>query len=323
MGVPINPQAAILFNKYVAPFDRVLVLGAGGWFGKTAIAMLDSELLAEKNFSFIGRKARSESVNGQVIEFEAWSDEILKHRRPELVLDFAFLTRDFASAMGLSRYNEMNKELSARLLRAARFDSVRCILSASSGAATQTRIDEFMQSELKAYGGQKKSNETELARISEWRGLPTSIARAWSVTGGFVRRPELYAFSDLIDSVLRENVMIVKSSHPVYRRFCAVDDLLSLSMAETACGEFTVVESGGPLVEMRELARAIANQVGDHLTQIQVPPFDSSRGDHYYSNNQSWSEMCKKHSFRPLDLEKQIQNVSEALKNRQRDRPIL
>lgn len=321
--IPINQQAAALFNKYVAAFDRVLILGAGGWFGKTTVAMLDPELLTQKDFSFIGQNARLENVNSQSIAIECWSDEILARRQPDLVIDFAFLTKNFAKVWGVDRYNQMNKEISERLIRIAKFDSVRCVVSASSGAAIQPKVDESLGSTDDSYGDQKKVNETELQKISEWRGIAVSIARAWSVTGGFVRRPEMYAFSDFIQSVQSKNAIAINSSHPVFRRYCAVEDLLALSTAEVLGNNFTVVESGGPLLELRELASLVASQVGNQATMVHAPDQDSSAGDHYYSDGQSWSQTITKHSFQPLDLSEQIQNVTQAIKIRLKTPPIV
>lgn len=321
--VPFNHQAARLFNKYLSDYERVLILGAGGWFGQTAVAMIDKELLAEKNFSLIGQTARTETVNNHHIEIELWRDEILADRRPELVIDFAFLTKDYARTWGITRFNETNEAISARLIRIAKHDSVRCVLSASSGAAVQPRLDEFSGSKRDSYGDQKKANETELQTVCEWRGIPVSIARAWSVTGGFVRRPEMYAFSDFVDSILRNNTINIHSHHAVFRRFCAVEDLIALSMAETDDGGFAVVESGGPLLEVRELAEVVSATIGSQSTLIHEPPQGSGGEDRYYSDNQSWSETSRKHFFKPLGLEAQIQNVFEALKSRLETPPIL
>jgi nucleoside-diphosphate-sugar epimerase len=314
--VPVSQEAASLFCKYLSDYERVVILGAGGWFGKTAVAMLDKELLAERAFSFIGQTARTETVNTHQIEIELWRDELLAERQPELVIDFAFLTKDYARTWGITRFNKTNEAISARLMRIAKHDSVRCVLSASSGAAVNPRLDEFSDSKRDSYGDQKRANETELRKVSEWRGTTTSIARAWSVTGGFVRRPEIYAFSDFVDSVIRNNTINIHSNYPVFRRFCAVEDLIALSMAETDDGDFAVVESGGPLLEVRELAEVVSATIGTQSTLIHEPPRGSGGEDRYHSDNQSWSETARRHLLKPLDIEEQIQNVFEALKSR-------
>ncbi len=314
--VRINPFASKVFARHLSQFNRILVLGAGGWFGKTAIAMLEPDYFSEKSLSFIGRTARSEFVNGREVMINTWDGNYLERLRPELVLDFAFLTRDFAKIWGVDRYRKLNGEISARLMEVAKFHSVKCVVTASSGAAVQANGPRNVAAGLDYYGSQKRDNEAELRRISDWRGTTIVTARAWSVTGGFVRQPTNYAFSDFIQSVHTKNAITIHSLHPVYRRFCSVEDFLALSVAETNIAGFTVVESGGPLLEIRKLAKRIAREIGDDRTEIDAPAPDSSEADNYYSDNQSWSRTVGKHSLRALTLPEQIRNVSEALKVR-------
>lgn len=278
--------------------------------------MLNAQLFREIDFIFIGQTPRKEKVNTFEIEIETWREEILKEFRPELVIDFAFLTKEFARLWGDEHYNSMNREVSARLMRIAKCDSVKCILSASSGAAVQKRTNQFSSSKPDYYGIQKKANEAELQEISQWRGINTIVCRAWSVTGGFVRQPEMYAFSDFVQSVRTTNAITIESSHPVLRRFCSVEDFLALSLAQAEEKGFTVVESGGPLLEVRELAKVIVEQIGNESTTIHAPVQDSTKEDRYFSDGQVWLNILERHSFHPLSLDEQISNVSQAIKSR-------
>ena len=54
---------------------------------------------------------------------------------PDLVLDFAYLTRDWISELGVSEYRAGNEVLAERLVRAATLRSVKTVLTISSAAA--------------------------------------------------------------------------------------------------------------------------------------------------------------------------------------------
>jgi hypothetical protein len=72
-----------------------------------------------------------------------------------------------------------------------------------------------------------------------------------------------------------------------------------------------VIESGGDLVELGELARLIGELLG---TPVRPREISSLVRDDYYSDNKSWIESISAIDFTPLHLEEQILSVSKYLR---------
>lgn len=310
--VPHNEVAADVFRSGLDSYERILFHGAGGWFGKTAISLLNPAELSSGRFRFVGRTTREERINGASIKIEGWSDSILEEFAPDAVLDFAFLTKNRMQTVGQKVFNQVNLELSNRLFTIARFHSVKFIFSTSSGAAEEA-FTESGTSNTDNYASQKRTNEIALRQISHEQNKKVAIARPWSVSGGFVGNPEDYAFSDFVLSALRSGTIKLHSTHLVHRRYCAVEDLLALTIAGAVHENFSILDSGGKLIELRDLAREIADEIGGSITIFEHPSRTSSDSDNYFSDNQSWLRLCEEHSFEPLDLRQQISNVVAAL----------
>ena len=73
-----------------------------------------------------------------------------------------------------------------------------------------------------------------------------------------------------------------------------------------------VVNSGGPLVELAQLAEAIATEVRPG-TEVERPDPDGSPADHYHSDGRAWAATCERLGFVPASLEEQIKRTAAGL----------
>ncbi|MBW0014614.1 MAG: NAD(P)-dependent oxidoreductase, partial [Mycobacterium sp.] len=92
--------------------DRVLVTGASGWLGRTAL-----DLLAPLGLPTLAlaSRARFIRVGDCQIECRVWDDREVAAFAPTVVLDCAFLTRDRIADMSLGEYVAANRTLTERL----------------------------------------------------------------------------------------------------------------------------------------------------------------------------------------------------------------
>jgi hypothetical protein len=301
MAIPVNPEAVELFRSSLPSRDRVLILGASGWFGRTALALLGERA---RNWLLIASNTRVIEVGRVSFSLNAWNERLIEEFEPTVVLDFAFLTKDAIPRLGMSAYEEQLNLLGRRLFRIAEMPSVERILTVSSGAARH----QLEAPDNDPYGDKKREIETRLREFAR-RGLQVGVARAWSVSGGFVTKPQNYAFSDFALRALETGVIVVESRQKIYRRYCAAEDLLALTMAHTSTDAFYDLDSGGELVELAELANLVARQV----PEAQVRFAHSSRSDagasRYHSTGDQWDRVVATLDYRALSLEEQIENV--------------
>lgn len=239
-----------------------------------------------------------------------WRDDFVRQFAPTVVANFAFNTRDRLQDMGRAEFIGENRELTRRLLFALGLDGVRIGLTISSGAALSPDAEAGDES-AEIYGYMKAQEEEEaLSMASAHRNVV--VARVYSVSGPFVRRVHEYAFSDFVSQAIRGTVTI-RSSQPVFRRYVAVRDLLSTSLGSGDAGWSGVIESGGDLVEMQELAEAITAVVNPKARiirgELRIP-----EPSVYASDNRTWTEACDRTGIRPLTLHQQARAVERYLK---------
>lgn len=297
----LHPAASRLWASSLRPADRVLVLGATGWFGRTATALLNS---IPHPRMLIASTSRAYTVGAGSARAEEWNREKVRSFEPTVVLDFAFLTRDLVEAMPLEEYVARNEELTKRMLWAASLASVTRVLTISSGAAVfpHDALDGPLESN--PYGWLKRRSEDALAGLSIERGIATVVARAWSVSGAFVQKPTSYALSDMILQAATGTIRISATSK-VYRRYVSVEDLLAVSLANATEPGTMVVDSGGELVEMGELASLVAAVVNPAST-ITRPTLGDSAPNEYFADPAGWDAACSRLSFTPAGLREQI-----------------
>lgn len=288
--------AEALLSGALRSDDRVLVTGSGGWFGSTTLQLLSS-LEAERVLPTASTE-RSHSVVGRIWPLTAWSWEEVKAFEPTAVVNAAFLTRERVTSDGEESFTTVNQELTDRFLQSLALPSVRAALTISSGAAI-TEPDH-------PYGRMKLAEET--AALEAVRpGLAVVIARAWSVSGELVRRPRDYAFSDFVLQA-REGEVRVRDARFVYRRYVDVADLVAVSLHSALAGWSGVIDSGGELVELGDLATRIAAAVAPQAT-VSLPSPRGAESSSYASDGTTWRQACERVQYEPLNLQAQIRKV--------------
>ena len=260
--------------------DRVLVTGASGWLGRTAL-----DLLAPLGLPTlaVASRARIIRVGDCEIECRVWEDREVAAFAPTVVLDCAFLTRDRVADMPLADYVSANRTLTERLVYATQLAGVRLALTISSGAAVYPHDALDRRVEHNPYGYLKREAEHRLAQAAAESGAVPVVARAWSISGAHVQKPQGYALGSMILAAASGAIRIT-ARHPVFRRYVLAEELLALGIAEGGVGPATI-DSGGELVEMAELAARIAAVVRPDAV-ISRDEADPREPDNYHSDGQ-------------------------------------
>lgn len=289
--------------------DRVLLTGAGGWFGLTLVALLAGSGVPAMH---VTRTARTLTAGDVRVDSVGWDDATVADFAPTVVIDCAFVLRDYVPDMTLERYVSDNTELTGRLLRTVLLPSVRTVVSVSSGAAVHRGEGVGRTLEDDPYGYLKRQTELAVARLGQEHDRTVVIARPWSLSGGLVTRPDRYAFSNLIGQALAGGPVTVAAPHAVQRRYVGVDDFFAVCLAAAARGGEHTVDSGGEIVEFGELAHRIAGRLGG--VEVVRPQPDDSPADDYYTRSTTWEAACDAVAYVPASLDEQIDAVAEALR---------
>ena len=100
---------------------------------------------------------------------------------------------------------------------------------------------------------------------------------------------------------------MINSNFQVKRRYCDVDQLIDLLLALSSENKSVCFDSGGPLVELHELARIVKETLNSN-SRIVSKQFDKdSTPDNYFSDSK-YFEMLIEQSLKqdPLSIEAQI-----------------
>lgn len=281
--------------------DRVLVTGASGWLGRTAL-----DLLAPLGLPTLAlaSKARTIRVGDREIKCRVWDDREVAAFEPTVVLDCAFLTRGRVAKMPLGEYVATNRILIERLVYATRLPDVRLALTVSSGAGVYPRDALEGPIEDNPYGYLKREAEYRLVDAADESGAVPIVLRAWSISGAHVQEPQGYALGSMIRDADAGAIRIM-AQHPVFRRYVLADELLAVGIAQGGLGPATI-DSGGELVEMAELAARIAAVVRPDAV-ITRDEIDRRDADRYHSDGQDWEERCQSWDFASAPLDRQIE----------------
>jgi nucleoside-diphosphate-sugar epimerase len=290
--------------------DRILVTGASGWLGRTAL-----DLLAPVGLPTLAlaSRARIIRVADSDIECRVWDDRAVDAFAPTVVLDCAFVTRDRVSAMPLAEYVATNGTLTERLVYATQLPGVRLALTVSSGAAVHPHDALDGAIEDNPYGYLKREAEHRLAEAAAKSGAVAVVARAWSISGAHVQKPRGYALGSMIRDA-DSGAIRITARRQVFRRYVLAEELLAVGIAEGGVGPATI-DSGGELVEMADLAARIATVVRPDavISRGQVDPSDP---DWYHSDGQDWDRRCRRWGLTSAPLERQIELTASGVLGR-------
>ena len=285
----IRHEAQELWLNNLRSGDRVLVTGAGGWFGRTAVAMTRESGLA---LLATGSKNQQIEIDGQSQAVQAQDLAVIAAFKPTVVIDTAFATREMHLVLGHKGYVETNQKLIDQSMAIAVLPSVRKFVGFSSGVTMHLAGQKSFSLEENPYAAQKRIYENRLEKLANSLEIDASIARVWSVTGCyFTKGAAAFAFTDLIAQA-KLGLIEIKAKHFVYRRYCAIEDVLALCLLPRVSGSKTIIDTGGDLIELSELAKLVVDLINPHADIIrEVDP--GLPADDYHSDAKDWNKLQK------------------------------
>jgi nucleoside-diphosphate-sugar epimerase len=286
--------------------ERVVILGASGWVGRTAcnwLAQMGTQVL------LFAESSRIERIGQSDYRFETFDIRKIRDFKPTTVIDAAFITREKVKTLPVESYIRSNTALIEQALELQRLSTVQKFIGVSSGASVPHLKLESPDLALDPYGALKAIYERRLIKDPELRAK-TTIGRIWSVSGSLVTKPSLFAFSGLIQQALSGHIEIL-ATHRVWRRYVDLEDFIRV-VTLSSPGESRVIDSGGRKVELEQLAELIFATLGltPSMKRVLIP---GSADDLYFSNESTWLDAAQHIGFVPLTLEEQIVKVAATL----------
>jgi UDP-glucuronate decarboxylase len=258
---------------------RVAVTGATGWLGRVACEVLAAEVGADRIAPFASRARDLALDAGATLDVRPLEE--LPDTPFDVLLHYAYVTREHAEAHGLDAYVAANTAITARVRAAIEAQRPRAVLHASSGAAATAGDDVRAD----PYGVLKRRDEGTLREAARAAGARCVTVRVFNLAGPWLTKPG-FAIADLVLQVARGERPVIRAPHPVRRSYVDVEDLARLSLAACVADgledDLLLETAGEEVVELGELAGRVAAALGRPDLAAPDRNLDpGSRVDHY------------------------------------------
>jgi nucleoside-diphosphate-sugar epimerase len=297
----ISTDALRISKTYLQPIDPNLIIGATGWFGRTATAL--AQLIGTQVLLVASTTREFHIGRNSFVAYE-WNERQIRDFHPTIVIDAAYITRDYVADFVVESYVQKNRELTNRLLSITDIQSIRKVITFSSGAAEVHRSN-FHQNAMSddPYGFLKLEAEKIIQSELSSGTIDYAIVRAWSVSGALVTKINGFAFSDLV-SQASNGAITVTAANRVYRRYCLVEESIAVGLSHNTQSD-GILDTGGPLIEIRELAEMIKATLPFNIS-LAESPVTREVDDKYFSNSENWDLACNKSGLEPSSISEQI-----------------
>lgn len=285
----------------------IVIFGATGWMGKSAIAAALKDSTEHFDFQLFSRSENSIKLGDKCFTTTKRDNSVISGW--DTYVQAAFVTREKAGP-DLFKFRQINRQI----IQTAREDIYRGrpqkIVFFSSGILSHPEVND-RDSSYETYASLKQEERDVMYETAESIGATLVEGKLYSATGAYMTAPKSFAIGALLSEAQSGSVHI-HSSRYVWRRYLDSVQYLRTLYAQAKSGESAIVESGGQLIELGELAQECLRFAGKDSNSI-FRPNPSQSEDHYYSKANTFENILNGLGEKPMDISEQLGNVARAL----------
>ncbi len=302
-----------LNDKILASDYKFIITGASGWLGRFLLETLHScfgQKLAENVIVISNFVPRITLNSGDQISTYRYDHEFLNTHR-YILCHFAFLTKDKTLKMPEDEYIRQNQ-----IIR----DNVTKIINCSNSAAMLYSSSGAVYNEDDLYGRLKLEDETHFKELSNQIGYKIIIPRIFNLAGPYINKHHLYALSNFIIQLIKNNQIAINANFPIIRSYIHILDLLKICLSfifdEDKNQNCLTFDTGNQKeIELSELATTIINLINPGAV-ITRPTYNRDlAANRYVGDIQMQQELCKKYGIILSDYQSMILDTVYYLKN--------
>jgi len=260
---------------------KIIVTGATGWIGRSALEEIDRSL--PQNIELIGISRSSKQLilnSGRTIKLVTKNDESIQQNVIGII-QAAFPTQNLITHMGPDKYNSECNTLLDWLRDFLQVSKPDWLISISSGVLSVGNTDDPRHSgDLALYSKWKKIEE-KIALESSIKSV--LVGRLFSASGRFMTKPKSYALGDFITSGILGEAISVRSLRESKRSYIDAEEFLGVLLKSVNKNERLVVDSSGIVLSILELATIVQKYFPKSI--LEVPSKLQSGSDDYFSRD--------------------------------------
>jgi nucleoside-diphosphate-sugar epimerase len=298
----------------------LLLTGASGWFGRTALYEYEQEhgpeALRRDVITFASRErwVDFDSPHGPVKARPL--EAITEVNNPAGLLHLAFLTRDKLEVLGWERYVTTNRAITAKLAEVLKAWPAMPVVSTSSGAAAAL---DGQPPDLEGNPYATLKQEEEALLESESATRMAMVFRVYAASGRFMTRPEKFALGDFLLQALRGEAITLQSRRDVLRSYVHAGTLMRLAWRLLQARpplNYYRVDACQHTTTLRELALTVSERFTlpppRHEVDQALPP------DRYTADDRPFVNLLARMRIMPWNLAEQIEETAAGLRSRTR-----
>lgn len=291
--------------------DQVVVYGANGWVGRSAIDLISSlnPTKAKSQLLLIGSKRGAININQINFEIYDPNSGIEKIKENAIFFNSAFLRREFITSIGIDEYTKKNLEITTFASRVIQSRKLSSFVNLSSGAAKDGENESFENS-IDVYSGLKRRSEIEFSEICDENDTNFVNCRIYSLSGQYMNEFRHLALSSFFHQAIYDNQICV--SAPLAKRtYVDARELSHVLITLAVNGGSHALDSGGVLITMEELANQVATFFHDSDLEVFL---GNQTGTEYFGDYSQFNQIAKGLNIELSGIESQILNTSKAFK---------
>lgn len=294
--------------------ELIVISGGTGWIGRSLIEqIIETKFCPIKQIVLVSREVKNIEISNRVFKTHVW-ENLKIDSQVNMYFDLAFQTQEKLTVLGKKKYTEENKKIIENSVRFINLYKPKSTFLASSGAVYGTKYLST-PTPTSTYGELKYLQELKISKVTGDQNLNLLIGRIFNISGGNINKFETFAIAQMIKSAIDHEYIKVFADHQVFRRYSDVMQLTRLILQLLKSDFNGVFDSGGALIEMRELATGI-KKVIDPLVRLEFTAINTkSTSDNYYSRSNQYEILLKQYlSEEPIEIKDQILNTFNFIK---------
>lgn len=304
---------------------RIVVTGASGWLGQATLEMLEQALKEDfpRRICAFGSRAGTLALrSGTRLEIAPIAALGSLPYATTLLLHYAFVTKERVAGMTPDAYFQIGENIATSISAAIPAIGVTRMLFPSSGAVygLPTRSDRSVLDDPEAnpYGTQKLRDEARFMDVCNQYRIRLAIPRIFNLSGPFINKHGDYALASVLNSALSGTPIELRARRRVVRSYISIRDVLDAMigwLVESNQSEQLVLDTGGEIAEVGDLAHKVLDILGRTDLPVRRPPLDSDPDDIYLGDGAKFEQLAAVQDISLSTLDAQIADTAAYMKD--------
>ena len=301
----MNLEARILKK-----FDQIVVYGAKGWFGRSAVRVLtgDNPDLFLHQMLLVGSKTEPAQVAGLPFDVYSSVDAMPLVKDKILFVNAAYLRREKLTQIQVADYENRNQQIFDFGTNLVNSNKIKTFINLSSGVASQGSFGDI-DSISDPYARCKIRDEHVLNILCSEKKVDLVNCRIYSLTGLFINEFENLAISSFFNQAHSPTREIVVNSPSTKRSYVDSQDLARVLFELSLQGKSFSLDSGGTITTLCDLALEIAKSIPGATVHV---PSQYEESSDYVGDVDYFNHIAKDCGVELLNLSQQIAETKKA-----------